>query len=39
MLNVKPSNSVKPYNPEFDKIVITFTDQNGKPLVTEDKVN
>ena len=41
LLNVEPSNLVflKNYNIEFDGIIITFTDQNGKPLEIEDKVN
>ena len=41
LLNVEPSNLVflKTYNTEFDEIIITFTDQNGKPLEIEDKVN
>ena len=41
LLNVDPSNLVflKTYNTEFDKITLTFTDQNGKPLEIEDKVN
>ena len=41
MLNVKPSNSVflKTYNTEFDEITITFTDQNGRPLDIEQKIN
>ena len=41
LLNVEPSNLVflKTYNTEFDKIIITFTDQNGRPLEIEDKVN
>ena len=30
---------LKIYNTEFDRIIITFTDQNGRPLETEDKVN
>ena len=32
LLNVDPSNLVllKTYNTEFDEIIITFTDQNGK---------
>ena len=30
---------LKIYNIEFDKIIITFTDQNGLPLEIEDKVN
>ena len=41
LLYVKPSNLVllKTYNTEFDEIVIIFTDQNGRPLKIEDKVN
>ena len=41
LLNVEPGNLVflKNYNPEFDEIIITFTDQNGRPLEIEDKVN
>ena len=41
MLNVEPSNLMflKTYNTEFDEIIITFTDQNGRPLEIEDKVN
>ena len=30
---------LKTYNTEFDGIIITFTDQNGRPLEIEDKVN
>ena len=39
--NEEPSHLVllKIYNTEFDEIIITFTDQNGRPLKTEDKVN
>ena len=34
LLNVEPDNLVflKNYNTGFDDIIITFTDQNGKPL-------
>ena len=34
LLNVEPSNLVfsKTYNTEFDEIIRTFTDQNGRPL-------
>ena len=41
LLNVEPSNlvSFKTYNTNFDEIIITFTDQNGRPLEIEDKVN
>ena len=40
-LNVEASNLVflKTYNTEFDEIIITFTDQNGRALELEDKVN
>ena len=38
---VEPSNLVflKTYNTEFDQIIITFTDPNGRLLEIEDKVN
>ena len=41
LLNVEPSNlvSLKNYNTEFDKIIITFTDQNVRPLEIKYKVN
>ena len=41
LLNVEPSNLVflKTYNTEFDEIIITFTNQNGRPLEIKDKVN
>ena len=41
LLNVEPSNLVfqKTYNTKFDKMIITFTDQNGRSLNIEDKVN
>ena len=41
LLNVEPSNLVflKTYNTEFDEIIITFTDQNGRSLEIEDKFN
>ena len=41
LLNIEPSNFVflKTYNTELDKIIITFTDQNGRPLEMEDKLN
>ena len=34
LLNDEPSNLVflKTYNTEFDKIIIAFTDKNGRPL-------
>ena len=41
MLNVEPSNLVflKICNTGFDETIIIFTDQNGRPLGIEDKVN
>ena len=30
---------LKTYNTEFDETIIKFTDQNGRPLEIEDKVN
>ena len=41
LLNVESNNLVflKTYNTEFDETIITFTDQNVKPLEIEDKVN
>ena len=41
LLNVELNNVVflKSYNTEFDDIIITFTDQNGRSLEIEDKVN
>ena len=40
-LNGTPSNLVflKTYNTEFDKIIMTFTDQKDRPLEIEGKVN
>ena len=40
LLNVEPSNLVflKTYNTD-NEIIITFTDQNGRPLEIKDKVN
>ena len=38
---LNPGNLVflKIYNTEFDEIIITFMDQNGRPLEIKDKVN
>ena len=40
-LNSEPINLVflKTENTKFGEIIITFTDQNGRPLEIEDKVN
>ena len=37
LLNIEPSNLIflKPYNTEFDETIITFTDQNGRPIEIE----
>ena len=39
--NVESSNLMflKTYNTNFDAIIITFTDQNCRPLEIEDKFN
>ena len=41
MLNADSSNLafLKTYNTEFDDIIITFMDQNGRPLEIEHKVD
>ena len=41
LLNVEVSNlvSLKTYTREFDEIIITFTDQNYRPLEIEDKTD
>ena len=30
---------MKTYNTEIDEFIITFMDQNGRPLQIEDKIN
>ena len=37
-LNAEPSNLVflKTYNTDFGEIIITFTDENGRPLEIEE---
>ena len=41
MLNIEPSNVafLKTYNTEFDEFIITFVEQNARPLEIEDKIN
>ena len=41
LLNIEPSNLVflKIQNIEFDDIIKIFTEQNGRPLEIEEKVN
>ena len=40
-VNIESSNSVflKTFNTEFVEIIMRLTDQNGRPLVIEDRVN
>ena len=41
LLNFEPGNAavLKTYKTEFDEIIITFTDENGRPLEIEEKVD
>ena len=41
VLDISPSNHIflKTFNSEYDEIVVSFTDQNGKPLEIEDRIN
>ena len=41
LLNLEPSNLVflETSTTKFDEIIMTFTDQNGRPLEIEDKIN
>ena len=41
MLNFEQSNLVflKTHNTEFDEIIMTFRDHDGRPVEIEDKVN
>ena len=41
LLNVESSNLVflKTYDTDFDEIIVTFTDQNGRLLEIQDKLN
>ena len=41
LLNFEPSNAavLKTYKTEFDEIIIKFTDENGRPLEIEEKVD
>ena len=38
LLNVEPMLFLKTFNIEFDEIILTFTDQNGRTLEIEYKV-
>ena len=41
LLDISLSNHIvlKIFNSEYDEIVVWFTDQNGKPLEIEDRIN
>ena len=41
LLDISPSNHIflKTFNSEYDEIIVWFTDQNGKPLEIEDRIN
>ena len=41
LLDISPNNFIflKTFNSEFSYIEVWFTDQNSKPLETEDKIN
>ena len=41
LLDISPSNHtfLKTFNSEYDEIIISFTDQNSKPLEIEDRTN
>ena len=41
LLDISPSNHTffKIFNSEYDEIIISFTDQNSKPLEIEDRIN
>ena len=41
LLKISPPNHIflKTFNSEFQEIKVWFTDQNGKPLEVEDKIN
>ena len=40
LLDISPSNHIflKPFNSEYDEIVVWFTDQNSKPFEIEDRI-
>ena len=41
LVDISPSNNIflKTFNSEYDEIVVSFTDQNSKPLEKEDRIN
>ena len=41
LLEISPTNHIflKTFNPEYDEIIVWFTDQNIKPLEIEERIN
>ena len=41
LLEISPTNHIflKTFNSEYDEIIVWFTDQNGKPLEIEGRIN
>ena len=41
LLDISPSSHIflKTFNSEYDEIIVSFTDQNSKPLKVEDRIN
>ena len=41
LLEISPTNNIflKTFNSEYDEIKVWFTNQNSKPLETEDRIN
>ena len=41
LLDISPSNHIflKTFNSEYDEIIVCFTDQNGKALEIDDRIN
>ena len=41
LLVISPSNRIflKPFNSEYNEIIVWFTDQNSQPLEIEDRIN
>ena len=41
LLEISPTNHIflKTFNPEYDEIIVWFTDQNSQPIKIEDRIN
>ena len=41
LLEISPTNHIflKIFNPEYDEIIVWFTDQNSQPIKIEDRIN